>query len=260
MSPKSQFGTVVKTVTRKLEKSIQQRGLVGTAQRCLTRPLRHGICFLKRFRPSQMARRRSEREFDRQFKVDTRQDKGFGWMAGIAGENWQHGTGYEPAPIKTFTDVFRKLPVPYEGAVFIDFGSGKGRTLLLAAQFPFQEIIGIEFSSQLNSVAEQNIRSYKNEERKCENIRSLCQDAAVAPIPLAPLVLFFNHPFDEPVFRPLVERIETSLRENPRPCTVVYFDPKCANLFDASPLFERIDIGDEINSKDINGFVIWQKV
>ena len=33
-------------------------------------------------------------------------------------------------------------PIDYSRTVFIDFGSGKGRTLLLASHYPFRSIIG----------------------------------------------------------------------------------------------------------------------
>jgi SAM-dependent methyltransferase len=260
MDFKAQCGAVITTVTRKFQKSIEQRGVAGTARRCISRPLFHGICFLKQYTPSQVSLRRRERQFDSQFNVDTRQQKGFGWMAGLSGNNWKYGTGYEPVPIKVFTDVLRSLTIPFEDSAFVDFGSGKGRSLLLAAQFPFKEILGVEYSSQLNEVAVQNIRSYRNEKRKCKTIRSVCQDAAVAQIPLDSLVLFFNHPFDEHVFRPLIERIENSLVQTPRQCIVVYFDPQCADLFDDSPLFERTELDGEFDTSHIRGLRVWHNV
>lgn len=36
--------------------------------------------------------------------------------------------------------------VPLQDYDFLDFGSGKGRTLLMAASFPFKKITGVEFS------------------------------------------------------------------------------------------------------------------
>jgi hypothetical protein len=88
----------------------------------------------------------------------------------------------------------------------------------------------------------------------------VCQDAAVAPIPDEPLLLFFHQPFYEPVFEPLVQRIEESLRARPRPCVVIYFDPKCAAVFDSSVSFERIDIAYEGDTSAAGGILAWQSV
>jgi len=42
----------------------------------------------------------------------------------------------------------------------IDLGSGKGRVLLMASDYPFKRIIGVEFMPELHRVAEGNIRKY----------------------------------------------------------------------------------------------------
>jgi hypothetical protein len=43
---------------------------------------------------------------------------------------------------------------------FIDLGSGKGRVLLMASDYPFKRIIGVEFMPELQRVAQENIRKY----------------------------------------------------------------------------------------------------
>src|ERR687885_509057 len=40
-----------------------------------------------------------------------------------------------------------------EDDVLIDFGSGKGRVLFLAAHYGFRKIIGVELSAKLNQIA-----------------------------------------------------------------------------------------------------------
>jgi tRNA/tmRNA/rRNA uracil-C5-methylase (TrmA/RlmC/RlmD family) len=43
--------------------------------------------------------------------------------------------------------------------------------LLLACQFPFQRVVGVEWSEELHRVAQQNIRSYRGR-RRCMVLRS----------------------------------------------------------------------------------------
>src|SRR5438045_5385838 len=79
--------------------------------------------------------------------------------------------------------------------VFLDLGSGKGRTLMMASDYPFQRIIGVELLPALNQVARENIALYKGESQKCLAIESICADATTFPLPAAPLVLYLFNPF-----------------------------------------------------------------
>ncbi len=45
---------------------------------------------------------------------------------------------------------------------FIDLGSGKGRVLLMASEYPFQKIIGVEFMPELHRAAQKNIAGYSH--------------------------------------------------------------------------------------------------
>ena len=56
--------------------------------------------------------------------------------------------------------LFKKLKIP-DDKVFIDIGSGKGRVLLIAAEFGIKEVRGIEFSPVLCEIAKKNISIYK---------------------------------------------------------------------------------------------------
>src|SRR5579883_1856526 len=51
--------------------------------------------------------------------------------------------------------ALRALP-PLEGFTFIDLGCGKGRALIVATEFPFRAICGIEYSDELAAVARRN--------------------------------------------------------------------------------------------------------
>ena len=42
---------------------------------------------------------------------------------------------------------------------FVDIGSGKGRTLLMASQFPFRKIVGVELIAELHQRDQENLRA-----------------------------------------------------------------------------------------------------
>lgn len=110
---------------------------------------------------------------------------------GPAKEN--DGARYDPTEPKYISWAVRNLPIDPREYAFVDFGSGKGRVLIAAAQRPFLKVVGVEYSKELHEAALRNIRSAKR--LRCRNITCLCMDAAEFSIPDAPCVLFFYNPF-----------------------------------------------------------------
>jgi hypothetical protein len=164
-------------------------------------------------------------------------------MASITSPNWVHGRGYEPVPASDITKIIADLSIDYERYVFVDMGAGKGRAVLVAAQFPFKRIIGVEYSSTLANELKENIASYVNADQRCFALEGILQDATEFELPNEPLVLFFHHPFEAEVFGQVRNRIEKSLADNPREIVVIYYDPKCGDLFEESPHFRVLRRG-----------------
>ena len=54
-----------------------------------------------------------------------------------------------------------ELAAPPEDYSFIDLGAGMGRGMLLAAQMPFREVIGVELHPDLAEVAQKNIKEWE---------------------------------------------------------------------------------------------------
>ena len=177
-------------------------------------------------------------EFDLAHGVDTDGDFG-SWTylsdLNIASPNWIHGvnyTGIEPA---RFWMALLSVELQHEEFAFIDFGSGKGRALLMASEFPFRRIIGIEFSPELHAVAEKNIRQYQRRSNGCHAVESVCMDFIDFVLPPEPSVLYFYEPCDDVLFARVLEKIRDSLREHPRPLYLIYMAPgKKEALLDAA--------------------------
>src|SRR6266480_771574 len=70
-------------------------------------------------------------EFDRTYKVRTGKSP-FSNLERIPGS-----CGYNPIPPEKFTRAMQALKLDFSRFTFIDFGSGKGRALLLASQHGF---------------------------------------------------------------------------------------------------------------------------
>jgi SAM-dependent methyltransferase len=143
----------------------------------------------------------------------------------IPSPNWIEGTDYTPIEPERFHLVITALPIAYQDFTFVDFGSGKGRALLLASEFAFKRIIGLEFSPELDQIARENIRRYPTVLQKCRDIQSCPGDFVEYSLPSEPLVLFFFNPCHVRVLSEVVRRIGQSLHANPRPLYLAYVAP-----------------------------------
>jgi len=183
-------------------------------------------------RPFQKAMQGEEELYDQQHQIDTAIKLcGAADLIGVDSENWVHGYRYMPSEPGQFHSLMQHLPIRFEDYTFIDYGSGKGRALLMAADYPFKEIIGVEYSSHLHEIAERNIANYVGPTKKCEKITSIRRDATQFVIPAGPVVHYFANPFEEPVMKRVVQNIVDSLTGEPRPTFVVYYNALCANVF-----------------------------
>jgi SAM-dependent methyltransferase len=111
------------------------------------------------------------------------------------------------------------LPVEFEDYTFVDIGCGKGRALLVAVQFPFRHLLGVELSSDLCTIARANIAT---DPRNIERVSIVNQDAIKLAYPDGPLVLFLFDPFVAPVLRRVLANLERQLRRSPRPAYLLY--------------------------------------
>lgn len=147
---------------------------------------------------------------------------------------------YQPTVPDEFSEIMQYLAVvDFTKFTFIDLGSGKGRALLLAAMYPFEEIVGVEVQQELHRIAEQNIANFDVPGQQCRNVWSRCLDAREFEFPPTPIVLYLFNPFPDYVMEKVIENLERSVRENPRPVYVLYNAPWEKQVLDQSKLFEK---------------------
>jgi len=160
--------------------------------------------------------------FDRRHGTDT---SGRVWPAqlGAQGPSLAHAYEFIPSPTAVFRRALREAVPDPAGYTFVDYGSGKGRTLLLAAELPFKQIIGVDFSPTLQRIARENLRVYPGKQRRCHDIKTLCCDAVDFELPKDDLVLYFYTPFRAPVIEQLSTIVSTSFTRYPRRLIVIVY-------------------------------------
>ena len=131
------------------------------------------------------------------------------------------GRNYLGTPPRAWKLVMGHLPVDPARFTYVDFGCGKGRTLLLASAMGFRRLIGVDLSPGLLAVARQNLAS------KGLEAELVCGDVRDFAFPEEPLVLFMYNPFYLDVMRQVAENLRASVLARPRDVYVVYYSAAC---------------------------------
>jgi SAM-dependent methyltransferase len=173
--------------------------------------------------------------------------------------NSLYATVYKASDPDRFAEVLARLPIRHQDFSFVDLGSGKGLALLLASHYPFRKVRGLEFAPELHQVAEANIGKYRNPARKCQDVASVCGDAAAFDYPDEPTVIYMYHPFEEELMARVAQQIQWSYELHPRPIILVYFQPVLRRLWESlpclKPMFEAAN--EERAGRMVAGYAVF---
>jgi hypothetical protein len=151
-----------------------------------------------------------------------------------------HNTGFYATAPSIFQQAFARLEIDFERFTFVDLGAGKGRIMLLASNFPFQQVLGVEFIPELQAIATRNISVYQPATRRCQDVQCILSDVQEFVFPTVPLVIFMWHPFVGPVFERVMQNLEESLRCNPREVYIVYLKPEFGHVIERIPSLQKL--------------------
>ena len=135
--------------------------------------------------------------------------------------------------------ALRDLPIgggDYSQYTFIDVGSGKGRVLFVAAEYPFRKVMGVEFSDALHDDAVANLKRYKFPKRRCADIEPVHADAREFEFPNGNLVIYLFNPFGPEVMERMLANLERSLGKQPRHAIVVMLWPDHSDVVERMPI------------------------
>jgi SAM-dependent methyltransferase len=149
-----------------------------------------------------------------------------------------HAMSYAGSQPSIVRAALRQLP-SVEGYTFLDLGCGKGRALLVASEFPFKAIVGVELHPALATIAESNAEIIKQREPGRTCIRVSLGDATTFSLPDGNLILFMYHHFDAQVMAKIVDNVEAALANQRREIIAIYGNPVHADCFDRSPVLFR---------------------
>ena len=179
--------------------------------------------FLRDSTPERKRSRYGDMDFDWEHRVDT--------TAGTVDNRTRlasmlGGSPYQPSEPSLFHEMLNSLALDWPRFTFIDLGSGKGRALLMAADYPFRRILGVEFVPELHQIALDNIRKYRGLGQKYFGIECACGDAREFQFPAEPLLLYLFNPLPEPALHKVLDNLQRSLAEHPRDIYILYHNPE----------------------------------
>ena len=157
------------------------------------------------------------------------------------------GHVYQPVPVRKFRRILAASTLQPEDTTFLDLGAGRGRALLLAADAGFRRVIGIELDPALAADARRNLARHAQRRPAAAGTGTapsvLCQDAVDVVLPSGPVLVFVYNSFGPRTLRWVLERLEDSVRRDPRPVLLAYHNPVHADVVEARPAFVRTASG-----------------
>lgn len=179
---------------------------------------------------------------DKSLGIDT-----YGWIAEADESLHRDMILYMPIPygkIQSILDYLR----PGKEDVFIDFGSGKGRAVFMAAARGIRKAVGVELNKSLIADARENLRTVKGLASPVEFVN---QDAATFEISEGTIFFLYN-PFGYKTTAAVADNIKKFLSAGRKNGRIVYLIPQHRHIFDDSPWLEL--------EKDLNNgeVLVWR--
>lgn len=209
-----------------------QKG-VASASSLLAREL---WAFLRDSTPARRRQRFGDMEYDWEYRVNTTSGT-VEWRERLLGI---FHSPYQPTDPALFAEMIASLPIDLREFTFVDMGSGKGRTLLMASEYPFRRIVGVELLPELHQIAQENLARYKSGSQKGFALEAVCGDATDFPFPAEPLVLYLFNPLPESGLRRVVASLDRSLSAHPRTAYVLYHNPLLERVLSESAALTKM--------------------
>jgi tRNA1(Val) A37 N6-methylase TrmN6 len=161
--------------------------------------------------------------FDLHYKIDTFSQ--VDWeTSGVDHYRREHASMYDSTLVVSLRKMFRSLKIG-PGHILVDMGCGKGRVLLIASEFGFNEARGIEFSHLLCNIARNNYTVFRTKTKTSTKLTIIESDVLDYSIKDDEDVFYMYHPFDAFVLNQVLQNISESVHRVRRKVWIIYCNP-----------------------------------
>ena len=175
--------------------------------------------------------------FDMKYKIDTINTEQLENLD-IDSPNKEYGVYYEGTNAYIFKNAFSSFKIDASNSCFIDFGSGKGKAMFMAAERGFRKVIGVEFSIELVEICRKNLEIFKQKTNTKTEFEIIHMDASQYEIPMDANLLFFSNPFNEILTIKVIDNILKSYDKSPREIWIIHLYPQGNMAFAKHPRFQ----------------------
>lgn len=162
--------------------------------------------------------------------------------------NDRHATAYYAVAPSVERDLIarwrRTKPVDdIDAYTFVDLGAGMGRAMLIASEYHFRAVEGVEFHPTLARIARRNLTIWRKSDRAKAPLRLHLQDALAYQLPAGPCAVFLFNPFAAPVLKRLLKAWSVSLQGRENQVDLLYVNHEQELLFRSQPGWTRLWTG-----------------
>lgn len=179
------------------------------------------------------------RAFDRRHHVETAREEHLGKI-GVSPDAVERGNSvYRVTWGWLIKKAIAQLDIDPQRCTFIDYGSGKGKAMLVASDYPFKTIIGLEYAKRLHDIAAENCRTYRSANQQCHSLQPVLGDALEYTPPPGPIVCFMCNPFDGTTLHTVFNRWRARYEGGEREIRILYLNMR--NIAEASRVLDIQD-------------------
>jgi len=195
----------------------------------------------------------TQHPFDVEFSVRTS-----GLVAGRHLETGQHNDRYNtayygvaPSVLRALLGRWRRAPeiAPLDQYTFIDLGAGMGRAVMVASEYRFRRVIGVELNPALARMARRNLTIWRKAGRAKAPMSIRCADAANFAFPKGPCLAFLFNPFAAPVLRRVLTSVAETFADHPGQFDLLYVNHEHEDVLKRHGGFSRLYSGQVMRSR-----------
>lgn len=166
----------------------------------------------------------------------------------------RHATAYYGVAPSVFTALVKRWrrtsPAgSIEETTFVDIGAGMGRAVLLAAEMPFRQVIGVELNPALVRIARRNIAVWRATGRAHAPMRMVQGDAVELAFPPGPCVAFLFNPFGAVVMKRWLKSLTKAFADRPGELDILYVNYEQEGILEQQRGFGRLFLGQIMRSR-----------
>jgi len=157
----------------------------------------------------------------------------------------RHATAYFGVAPSVFEGLIRRWrrsrqAAPLGKTTFVDVGAGMGRAMLLAAEMPFREVVGVELNPSLLRIARRNLAVWRKAGRAHVPMRLVRGDAAEFAFPHGACVAFLFNPFGAAVMRRFLKSVAAQFAGRTGDVDILYVNNEQEGVLEATAGFVRL--------------------